>query len=101
LHGEKRVKHRRGIDLTVGGNFAPIGSASELQWMSFEKLSQYYVLGARCSACGRTNLLDRWELERRFGRATFLEDLRPRLRCVHCKEKGKSDFIIGKMDRNA
>ena len=94
------MKHRRGIDLTTAGEAMPIGNAAEPAWMSFEKLSEWYVLGACCQSCGRTNWLDRWELQRRYGKATFLETLRPKLKCIHCKERGKSQFVIGKMPRN-
>jgi len=94
------MRHRRGIDLIPSGRHPSfLGHADELEFMTFGKLSEWYVLGGRCVRCEREGWLDRWELQRRFGRETFLKDLTHKLRCMGCGNRKGNRWIIGKLPR--
>lgn len=57
------------------------------EWHSFS-----LVMVAECKGCGRTREVHRGELVRRFGYGmcfsqAALDDLAPKLRCVHCERR--------------
>lgn len=84
------VRQRTPIDMAA--LFAP-------QSPTFEGLPQWYELGGHCSQCEREGWVDRWELERRFGDATRIADLRPALRCMKCGNKGSNTWIVAMTPR--
>jgi hypothetical protein len=67
---------------------------------TIETLSQWEVLGGQCSKCGRIGWLDKRALQARLGNE-YLLNLRRRLTCRACGQKGEQDVLIGIMDRNA
>jgi hypothetical protein len=95
------MRHSRGINLAPANDDRSddIFDAQELAWLSLEKMREWYVLGGKCSRCLRKGWLDRYEIQRRFGRSTYLEKLRPLLRCKRCQNKGDNTWIVGKMAR--
>lgn len=66
---------------------------------TFEALPQWYDLGGHCSNCEREGWVDRWELERRYGVARKLSELRPSLRCLKCGNKGSNTWIVAQVPR--
>jgi hypothetical protein len=64
-------------------------------------LPQWYVLGGHCSNCERDGWVDRWDLERRFGRDSYIHQLRAKLRCMGCGNKGSNTWITAKAGRGA
>jgi len=91
------MKHRRGTELDPDKLGAKnLGSAEELAWLTFDKLSEWYLLGARCSKCERAAWLDRWDLERRFSKGAYINQLaaalqglrKPRRKQVSARENG-------------
>jgi len=94
------MKHRRGIDLVpANDDLSAMFEGQELVWLSIDKLHEWHVLGGKCSHCLRKGWVDRRDIERRFGRSTYLAFLRPFLRCRRCDNKGDNRWIIGKMAR--
>lgn len=93
--GAHAMRHRRGIDLDDGSN-KYVGPASELPWLNLEKLSEYYILGGECDRCGHKGLLDREQIGGRFGRQTFLKDLRNNMMCLECGNRKGNSFTIWK-----
>ena len=84
------MKHRRGIDLMPG--------LPEHEGTRFSSLNEWDVLGARCRFCGHTGLLDRHELQRKFGDRELLK-MAWRLRCGRCDKQGGNSWIIQKAER--
>lgn len=94
------MKHRRGTELDPDKLGAKhLGNAEELAWLTFDKLSEWYLLGARCSKCERAAWLDRWDLERRFSKGAYINQLAGRLRCRACGNRSGNKFLLGKMAR--
>nr|WP_246663804.1 hypothetical protein [Sinorhizobium sp. LM21] len=88
------MKHRRGIDLA--------GAAEELPYQAlptFDSFPEYVELGGRCSKCEREGWVDRWELQRRFGVRTYINQIRPLLRCRKCGNKGSNNWILRRAPR--
>jgi len=63
-------------------------------------LAQWYELTAVCSACGRTVLVDRYELCRRFGENNKVGMLMGKLVCRGCGNKAGNKLLIGMMPRD-
>lgn len=94
------MQHKRGIELDpdkVGAQH--LGSTEELAWLTFDKLSEWYVLGARCAKCERAAWIDRLDLERRFSKGAYINQLSGRLRCRKCGNRTGNKFLLGKMAR--
>lgn len=51
-------------------------------------------LALKCKMCGHTSLLPVQLLIDRLGRETNVHDAVAKLRCSHCKIKGKASFVI-------
>lgn len=66
---------------------------------TFASLPEWVVLGGHCSSCEREGWVERWELERKFGRDSLISELRPLLRCMRCGNKGSNTWIAGKQPR--
>jgi hypothetical protein len=66
---------------------------------TFGTLPQWVVLGGHCSSCEREGWVDRWELERRYGRDCHIYRLRPFLRCLKCGNKGSNTWTAAKAER--
>jgi hypothetical protein len=90
------MKHRRGIDL---GGAEPPG-LTDLDGWRLDGLQEWDLLGAHCLACGHRNILDRWELQRRLGKATYLAGIRQKLRCTACGNHGSIALFTTPMPRN-
>lgn len=89
------MKHARGIDWSVKGSY--VGEASELAWLSFEKLSAFYTIGARCGRCQRQTWLERQWLIRKIGEGAYFDQHRHRLRCIECDNRKGNVFLIGRV----
>ena len=66
---------------------------------TFGSLPEWYVLGGHCSNCERDGSVDRWELQREFGRDRYIHGLRSALRCMACGNKGSNTWNIGRAAR--
>jgi hypothetical protein len=92
------MKHKRGIDLLeeaeprekFGGlSLNDLFAAREaVKAVSFGDLPEWYLVGAECTACGHNAWVDRWELERRFGKDLKVVDSQQQLVCRNCRARG-------------
>jgi hypothetical protein len=94
------MKHRRGVNL-IPANAEPtyMGETPSGALPTLESLAEWFVLGGRCVQCEREAWIDRWELQRRYGKKQYIVQLQPFLRCRKCGSKGHNRFILGKLAR--
>lgn len=93
------MRHRRGVDLVRGDRNVYTMSQEELAYLTFDRLEQWYDLGARCGRCEREGWLDRWELSRKWSPGAVFLSLVPRLRCLKCGSRQGNQFIIRQLPR--
>lgn len=60
----------------------------------FRNIQRWYVLGAFCQKCKHLAELDRFALERRYGKATVIYEVEKRLVCKHCKNGWGNTIIV-------
>ncbi|OLP44756.1 hypothetical protein BJF95_09770 [Rhizobium oryziradicis] len=100
------MRHRRGIDLTVGNNdnLPPKPSGIKVperdHSATLADLPQWYVIGGKCGRCGNVSLLDRWELERKLGKFRSIISMEPLLRCSRCGNNQNNSFVLGRAKRD-
>jgi hypothetical protein len=100
------MRHRRGIDLTGGNNdnLPPRSSGIIVperdHSATLADLPQWYLLGGKCARCGHVSLLDRWELQRKFGKFRPIISMEPLLRCNQCDNIEKNCFVLGRTRRD-
>ncbi len=100
------MRHRRGIDLTGGNNdnmppkptgiFVPQRDHSA----TLADLPQWYVIGAQCWRCKRVGMLDRWALQRRYGKFRPIISMESLLRCLGCGNREKNSFVLARAKRD-
>ncbi|WP_137136596.1 hypothetical protein [Rhizobium sp. FKY42] len=84
------MRHRRGINLLPDDySLAVTGRLATI-----ETIPEWYALKGVCGHCSREGFVDRQRLARRFGKLALLEDLRPKLRCLHCGNQGASNIWL-------
>lgn len=91
------MRHRRGIDLMGADDEAAGQKANDV---TFADLPQWYSVGGECGKCGEVNMLERWELQRRFGKSQQLRPLERRLRCSRCGNGHGNRFVFGHVSRD-
>lgn len=96
---ERRMRHRRGIDIDRTAPVREFTNADEFNWWTFGDLREWFMLGGRCVKCGRRGTLDRWELERRWGKNVMIMSLSHRLRCTVCENRKGNRFWFAAMKR--
>jgi len=95
------MKHRRGIDLgrQEKGGITYLEPLKEPAHTVFEDLKEWIALGASCPSCEREAWLDRWELQRKYGKGAYIGQLTQWLRCRGCNNKVGNKWIIGQLPR--
>lgn len=89
------MKHARGIALFSEVEYRQ----TSRETFALRDLQGWYALHGKCTSCGHIRSLDRWELERRFGRGTPVIALMPHLRCTKCGNRANNVFCVSKMQR--
>ena len=85
--------------LVPKGGIKYIGTLDQPENKTFNDIEAYTALGAWCQTCEHTAWLDRWGLQHKWGRRTYLGSLRNRLRCMVCNNKQGNQWIIGQVPR--
>lgn len=93
------MRHRRGIEFDRKAPIKDLSIDREVNWFTFEDLREWHLVGALCNACRRQATLDRYQLERRFGRNVMIVSLSHRLRCVECGNRKLNHFWISAIRR--
>lgn len=94
------MKHRRGIDFSFPSHLAMAREiVTEGVYPTLAAYPEWYIFGGHCVRCKHEAWLDRWELQRAFGKDRLLRQLQGYLRCLACNNKGNNLFIVGKMPR--
>ncbi|MGN8169521.1 hypothetical protein [Agrobacterium sp. 22117] len=91
------MRHRRGIDLVGAGDEIAGQKANEV---TFADLPQWYSVSGKCGQCGEVSMLERWELQRRFGKSQQLMLLERKLRCSRCGNGTGNHFVFGHVSRD-
>ncbi|MDR6103032.1 hypothetical protein QE369_003229 [Agrobacterium larrymoorei] len=91
------MRHRRGIDL-MGADDEIAGQKTKD--VTFADLPEWYSISGKCGGCGEMSMLERWELERRFGKSQQLKPLEQKLRCDRCGNQTGNHFVFGHLSRD-
>lgn len=65
------------------GNRRTLGQVRETE--RFCDLESWIELFGFCMSCGRVSQIDRYHLERKYGKQTVVQSLKGNLKCVVCK----------------
>lgn len=94
------MRHPQGIDLSArqyGIKSFYVHDGKSLD--TLRHMQQWEVLGGQCTKCGHVGWLDKRAVLARVGNQ-FLLNLRHKLSCGACGQKGEQDVLIGQLDRN-
>lgn len=92
------MKHRKGIDL--GEREAPAYSGDVTDHsLKLGGSMEWETIGARCGSCEHEIWLDRYELQRKYGRDLVLYSMIPKLRCRRCGNRQGNKIFLGKLPR--
>lgn len=98
------MRHRRGIDLIGNDNMPPkptgIHVPARDHSATLADLPQWYAVGGQCWRCKRAGMLDRWDLQRRFGKFRPIISMEPLLRCLVCGNREKNSFVLARAKRD-
>ncbi|MBD8556926.1 hypothetical protein IFT84_20665 [Rhizobium sp. CFBP 8762] len=86
------MKHRRSIDLRQP-------EIEDISGQTLAELKEWERLGAYCPRCEREGWLDRWALERRFGKYASLGQIAFKIRCAKCGSREGNRFFTGRLPR--
>lgn len=98
-NGNRAMRHARSIDL--GPSRYAIDPEKSIGHLRLADLGQDKILGARCAACDHNNWVNRWEIARKWGGDTTLDQLRSLLCCSRCDNKGNNGWRLGRIDRDS
>lgn len=93
------MRQSRSIDLVPENR--PIDPEGGIGHLRLADLCEDQILGARCAACDHNNWVNRWDIARRWGGETTLDELRSLLRCTRCDNKGNNGWRLGRIDRDS
>ena len=82
------MKHRRSIDLRPATSIQTLAS-----------LMEWDRVGGYCVKCQREGWLDKWALERRFGKYASLDQIAIHITCSVCGNKSGNRCFLGMMPR--
>jgi hypothetical protein len=94
------MRHPKNIDLSArqhGVKSFYVHDGKSLN--TLRDMPQWEVLGAQCSQCGHVGWLDKRAVLAKIGNV-YLLNLRQKLSCRACGQKGDQDLLIGMLDRN-
>lgn len=78
------------IDLSEKGNIG----------ITLEQLDAWWSLHGNCFACPHVASVDRYELERRYGKSARLKALEQKLRCRKCGNSEFNGWLVRKVPRD-
>lgn len=64
-----------------------------------EHLPQWWILGGACFICRHEAPVDRWHLERRYGKHALVHDLDHLLVCAKCQNRHHNRFVVTGKER--
>ncbi|TLX00154.1 hypothetical protein FFR93_36315 [Rhizobium sp. MHM7A] len=89
------MRHRPGIGLAP-----PDRHAVEIEKATLSTLPEWFVIYARCRACGRQMFIDRRDIARRCGQNLSLASLGRRLRCHECGNRSGNLLLLQMLPRD-
>jgi hypothetical protein len=90
------MKHSRSIELSPSEQQIV---ESDMRYWTLDSLPEWYVVGGRCSKCGRSEWIDRHALAKKFSGRVYIASIISRLKCIGCGNRTDNKMIAGKLPR--